>query len=68
MSEKTIKKTVSITLPMEVYVRLKQCADEDTRTLTSEIRQILKGYLEYLDRGGVSWCSDWHNRGIEQYE
>ena len=68
MSEKTIKKTVSITLPMEVYVRLKQCADEDTRTLTSEIRQILKGYLEYLDRGGVSWCSDWHNRGVEQYE
>ena len=68
MKEKPIKKTVSITLPMEVYVRLKQCAAEDTRTLTSEIRQILKGYLEYLDRGGVSWCSDWHNRVIEQYE
>ena len=68
MSEKPIKKTVSITMPLELYDRLKRCADEDTRTLTSEIRQILKGYLEYLDRGGVSWCSDWHNRGIEQYE
>jgi len=68
MYEKPIKKTVSVTLPVEVYDRLKQCAEEDTRTLTGEIRQILKGYLEYLDRGGVSWCSDWHNRGIEQYE
>ena len=55
-------------MPTDLHARLKACAEYDTRTLSSEIRQILRGYVEYLDRGGVSWCSDWHNRGIEQYE
>lgn len=68
MSEKPVKKTVTIAIPTDLHARLKACAEYDTRTLSSEIRQILRGYVEYLDRGGVSWCSDWHNRGIEQYE
>ena len=68
MNEKPIKKTVSISLQPELYDRLKGYADEDCRTLSGEIRQILKGYLEYLDRGGVSWCADHRNRGIERYD
>lgn len=61
-------KTVSIQMPESLYLRLKELADYDTRPLAGEIRQILKGYIEYLDRGGVSWCSNGHNRGIEQYQ
>ena len=56
MQNKPEKKTISLALPIEVHARLKQYADEDGRFLSGEIRQILKGYLEYLDRGGVSWC------------
>ena len=67
MNEKSIKKTVSVTLPMDVYTRLKEYAAEDGRFLSGEIRQILKGYLEYIDRGGVSWCTSWKDRGIERY-
>ena len=61
------KKTVSLQVPQPLYDRLKSLADYDTRTLAAEIRQILKGYVEYIDRGGVSWCQDGKNRGIEQY-
>lgn len=68
MYEKTTKKTVTVALPIELHRQLKQYADEDQRTVSGEIRQILKGYLEYMDRGGVSWCTDWRNRGVEQYE
>ena len=52
------KKTVSLQVPQPLYDRLKSLADYDTRTLAAEIRQILKGYVEYIDRGGVSWCQD----------
>ena len=62
------KKNVSFQLPEPLYLRLKQMAAEDTRTFTAEVRQILKGYVEYIDRGGVSWCADGKNRGIEQYQ
>lgn len=55
-------------MPEPLYQQLKTLAAGDTRTLAGEIRQILKGYLEYLERGGVSWCSDGRNRGIEQYQ
>ena len=68
MLERPKKKPVSIALPADVYDRLKILANEDNRTLSGEIRQILKGYLEYTDRGGVSWCRHWYDRGIEQYE
>jgi len=68
MYEKPIKKTISVALPIEVYDRLKGYAAEAGRFLSGEIRQILKGYLEYLDRGGVSWCKNGRNRGMERYE
>ena len=62
------KKTVSVQMPEALYDRLKSLADYDTRTLAAEIRQILKGYVEYMDRGGISWCQDGKDRGIEQYQ
>ena len=68
MNKRQPKKSVSVLLPIDLYDRLKACAAEDIRPLSGEIRQILKGYVEYIDRGGVSWCSDWHNRGVERYE
>jgi len=68
MREKQKKKTISVSLPIEVYDRLKDYANEDNRFLSGEIRQILKGYLEYMDRGGVSWCSNWRDRGVERYD
>ena len=68
MKEKPIKKTVTIAMPIDLHARLKACAEHDTRTLSSEIRQILRGYVEYLDRGGVSWCERWQDRGVERYE
>ena len=61
------KKTVSIVMPEPLYLRLKEMAAEDTRTFAAEVRQILKGYVEYIDRGGVSWCSGMGTRGVEQY-
>ena len=62
------KKNVSVQMPEDLHSRLKEFADYDTRPLSAEIRQILKGYVEYIDRGGVSWCSDRKNRGLERYE
>ena len=62
------KKSVSILLPEDLFLRLKRLAHDDTRTFSAEVRQILKGYVEYIDQGGVSWCSNINNRGIEQYE
>lgn len=67
MKERPEKVTVTVAMPVELHSRLKICAEYDTRTLSAEIRQILKGYLEYLDRGGVSWCDKADHRGVEQY-
>ncbi len=64
---KTPKRVVSISMPISLYEQIKHNANQDSRTVSAEIRQILKGYLEYLERGGVSWCFDPRNRGIEQY-
>ena len=64
---KTPKKVVSISMPISLYDQIKHNAIQDSHTVPAEIRQILRGYLEYLERGGVSWCSNFRNRGIEQY-
>jgi len=50
------KKTVSVLLPLALYDQLKLHAEADRHSLSGEIRQILKGYVEYMERGGVSWC------------
>ena len=68
MKENSKKTSVTVAMPVELHTRLKACAEYDTRTLSAEIRQILKGYLEYLDRGGVSWCDKADHRGVERYE
>ena len=68
MKERSGKVTVTVAMPVELHARLKACAEYDTRTLSAEIRQILKGYLEYLDRGGVSWCDKADHRGVERYK
>jgi len=68
MYEKKPKITVTVAMPIDLHARLKTLALADNHTLSGEIRQILKGYLGYLDRGGVSWCADHRNRGIERYE
>ena len=61
------KKAVSVLLPVELYLTLRQLAHGDGRTLSAEIRQILKGYTEYIARGGISWCCGCGNRGMEKY-
>ncbi len=68
MKENSKKTSVTVAMPVELHARLKACAEYDTRTLSAEIRQILKGYLEYLDRGGVSWCDKADHRGVERYK
>ena len=40
------KKSVSILLPMELYEPLLELAKEDHRPLSSQIRQIIKWYLQ----------------------
>ena len=62
------KKTVSILLPLDLYDSLHQHAVADDHTMSGEIRQILRGYTEYMARGGVSWCRNWQNRGIIQFQ
>ena len=62
------KRSVSVLFPENLYVRIKEQARQDGHTLSAEIRQVLRGYLEYIDRGGVSWCKFGANRGIERYE
>ena len=61
------KKTVSILLPLDLYDSLHQHAVADDHTMSGEIRQILRGYTEYMARGGVSWCDKADHRGVEQY-
>lgn len=43
------KKAVSVTMPLELYERLKTLAEETGRTPSGYIRQILKGYLWHLE-------------------
>ena len=62
------KKAVSVLLPEPLYLSLKEQAQKDNHTLSAEIRQILRGYLEYINRGGVSWCGFGAERGIEKYK
>ena len=40
------KKTVSILLPIEIYESLQKIAQEDHRSLSGQIRQILKWYIQ----------------------
>lgn len=40
------KKSVSILLPMELYEPLLETANEDCRSLSNQIRQIIKWYLQ----------------------
>ena len=54
-------------MPEKLYLQMKELAVKDGRSVSGEIRQILIGYTEYLERGGVSWCEDWKNRGKEVY-
>lgn len=43
------KKTVSVTMPLEMYEWLKILSEDTSRTLSGYIRQILKGYLWHLE-------------------
>ena len=61
------KKSVCILLPISLYCRLTDLAAEDDHTFSAEVRQILRGYTEYIGRGGVSWCRKGIDRGIERY-
>ena len=61
------KKQITLLLPLDLYETLTALAAAEGRTLPSELRQILKGYVAYLDRGGVSWCGPGALRGVEQY-
>ena len=51
--DNTKKKSVSVLLPVEVYDRLKQYADEDSRSLSGEIRRIITCYLNDTNRAVV---------------
>ena len=61
------KKVVQIIMPMELYEQLKCFAIQDSRSISGEIRQIIEGYVHYIDRGGVSWCRNPSDRGVERY-
>lgn len=44
------KKTVSILLPLDLYEELSDLAKENSRPVSTYIRQVLKAHLEYLGR------------------
>ena len=46
------KKTVTVLLPLDLYEKLSGRADYNCRTTAGYIRQILKRYMEYLDKQG----------------
>lgn len=52
------KKTVSVTMPLEMYEWLKILSEDSSRTLSGYIRQILKGYLWHLKNRPNS-MEDW---------
>lgn len=52
MQIKEPKKTVTISLPLELYETLSGRAGDTCRTIPGYIRQILKRYMEYLDQRG----------------
>ena len=47
---KPLKKSVSLTLDGPLLERLQTLAEEDDRSLSSYINQVLKAHLEELDR------------------
>lgn len=52
MQIKNPKKTVTISLPLDLYETLSGRAGDTCRTTSGYIRQILKRYMEYLDQRG----------------
>lgn len=44
------KKTISVLVPEELYQELSQLAEGSSRSLSAYIRQVLKEYVQYLDR------------------
>ena len=44
------KKTISALVPEELYQELSQLAEDSSRSLSAYIRQVLKEYVQYLDR------------------
>ena len=52
------KKTVSLGLPEECYVKIKELADDTYRTVPSYIRMIVYNYLRRLDKSDLS-SDDW---------
>ena len=41
------KKTVSIAMPMDLYLEIQKLAQETSRTTPAYIRQVLKRYLQH---------------------
>ena len=62
------KKSFTCLLPLALYDALRQQAIADEHTMSGDLRQILKRYIEYMDQGGVSWCRGSRNRGIVQFK
>ena len=47
---KPLKEHVSITLDSDILEKLKECAENDDRSLSSYINLVLKKHLEKLDK------------------
>ena len=58
------KKTVYLQLPLPLYERLSQLAQENVRTLPGYIRQVLRLYVKRLEEGQneEDW---WYFRGLK---
>ena len=44
-----MKKTIQVLLPMELYEAVKEYAEKEHRTLSGQVRQILRVYMRDID-------------------
>jgi len=56
------KKSVAVLMPMELYERLKELAEERDKTVPGYIRQVLKRYLWHMENAPETLSGEWEIR------
>ena len=60
------KKTISIVVPLDLYVELDALATDASRSLSAYLRQVLKAHLHYIRRVSPPLSSPPHHSGANR--
>ncbi len=54
------KKTVSVLMPLELYERVKEQAEQKNKTAPGYVRQVLKRYLWHVENAPEALTDKWN--------